>query len=179
MRCCRKADVSPEPTARSADRFKWHQAHASFLEAVFARSAGSGCASLWLMRAVSFDVDRAAGFDVWMEAFATQVIRTPSPRRAPWTDRCPGITSTPGRQGVSGAEYGRRWRVSDGRLSYGPCNGCGERCAPDWPLAESVGCVGRPRSPARSAAPAEGRRRRSATNPIRIPQGGSSGFSPP
>jgi radical SAM family uncharacterized protein/radical SAM-linked protein len=138
--------------------FKWHQAHASFLEAVFARSGREVGAAIALAHARGCRFDgwtEQLRFDVWMEAFRDAGVdphaiangTLPLDGSLPWDHIDAGVD-----RAFLLREYGRALEgQATGDCHAGPCNGCGERCAPDWPRwAESVGLRGH--DPDRAAA---------------------------
>ncbi len=119
--------------------FKWQHVESSFLEAVFARGGREVGAAIALAHARGCRFDgwtEQLKFDTWMQAFADAgvdahaIANRPSPLGAPlpWDH----IDS-----GVDRAFLLREYRRAlDGQATAdchaGPCNGCGEQCAPDW-----------------------------------------------
>ena len=138
--------------------FKWHQVESSFLEAVFARGSREVGAAIALgaERGCRFDGwTEQLQFEAWMRAFADAgvdpyaIANRPVPVEAPlpWDHIDAGIDKA-----FLAREYRR---ALDGAPTedchVGPCNGCGEQCAPSWPVwAEATGF--RPSTPERVEA---------------------------
>jgi radical SAM family uncharacterized protein/radical SAM-linked protein len=119
--------------------FKWQQVESSFLEAVFARAGREVGAAIALAyeRGCRFDGwTEQLKFDAWMRAFADAgvdayaIANRPFPLEAPlpWEHIDAGVDKAFLRR-----EYRR---ALDGLATEdchaGPCNGCGEQCAPHW-----------------------------------------------
>ncbi len=127
--------------------FKWHQVESSFLEAVLARGSREVGAAIALgsERGCRFDGwTEQFQFEAWMRAFADAgvdpyaIANRPVPVEAPlpWDHIDAGVDKA-----FLVREYGR---ALDGAPTedchVGPCNGCGEQCAPSWPVwAEATG----------------------------------------
>jgi len=138
--------------------FKWHQVESSFLEAVFARGSREVGAAIALgsERGCRFDGwTEQLQFEAWMRAFADAgvdpyaIANRPVPVEAPlpWDHIDTGVDKA-----FLAREYRR---ALDGAPTedchVGPCNGCGEQCAPSWPVwAEATGF--RPSTPERVEA---------------------------
>jgi radical SAM family uncharacterized protein/radical SAM-linked protein len=138
--------------------FKWHQVESSFLEAVFARGSREVGAAIALgaERGCRFDGwTEQLQFEAWMRAFADAgvdpyaIANRPVPVEAPlpWDHIDAGVDKA-----FLAREYRR---ALDGAPTedchVGPCNGCGEQCAPSWPVwAEATGF--RPSTPERVEA---------------------------
>lgn len=138
--------------------FKWHQVESSFLEAVFARGSREVGAAIALgsERGCRFDGwTEQLQFEAWMRAFADAGVdpyalaNRPVPVEAalPWDHIDAGVDKA-----FLVREYRR---ALDGAPTedchVGPCNGCGEQCAPSWPVwAEATGF--RPPTPERGEA---------------------------
>ena len=148
--------------------FKWHQVESSFLEAVFARGGREVGAAIALAteRGCRFDGwTEQLQFEAWMRAFADAgldpyaIANRPVPMDAPlpWDHIDAGADKA-----FLVAEYRRaRDGVPTADCHVGPCNGCGEQCAPSWPVwAEAAGF--RPTTPERVEASAGG-------NPTAVP----------
>ena len=119
--------------------FKWQHVESSFLEAVFARGSREVGAAIALahQRGCRFDGwTEQLKFDTWMRAFADAgvdpyaIANQPFPFGAPlpWDHIDSGVD-----QAFLLREYRR---ALDGKATEdchaGPCNGCGEQCAPNW-----------------------------------------------
>ena len=127
--------------------FKWHQVESSFLEAVFSRGNREVGAAIALgsERGCRFDGwTEQLQFEAWMRAFADAgvdpyaIANRPVPVEAPlpWDHIDAGVDKA-----FLVREYRR---ALDGAPTedchVGPCNGCGEQCAPSWPVwAEATG----------------------------------------
>jgi len=142
--------------------FKWQQVESSFLEAVFARAGREVGAAIALAyeRGCRFDGwTEQLKFDAWMRAFADAgvdpyaIANRPVPLDAPlpWDHIDAGVDKAFLRR-----EYRR---ALDGLATEdchaGPCNGCGEQCAPHWQTwAQATGLL--PPTPARIEVSAAG-----------------------
>ena len=119
--------------------FKWQHVESSFLEAVFARGSREVGAAIALahQRGCRFDGwTEQLKFDTWMRAFADAgvdayaIANRPFPldTTLPWDHIDSGVDKT-----FLLREYRR---ALDGEATAdchaGPCNGCGEQCAPNW-----------------------------------------------
>jgi len=119
--------------------FKWQHVESSFLEAVFARGSREVGAAIALahQRGCRFDGwTEQLRFDTWMRAFADAgvdpyaIANRPFPLETPlpWDHIDSGVDKT-----FLLREYRR---ALDGKATEdchaGPCNGCGEQCAPNW-----------------------------------------------
>jgi radical SAM family uncharacterized protein/radical SAM-linked protein len=127
--------------------FKWHQVESSFLEAVFARGGREVGAAIALgsERGCRFDGwTEQLHFEAWMRAFADAgvdpyaIANRPVPVEAPlpWDHIDAGVEKA-----FLVREYGRAQAGAPTEDCHvGPCNGCGEQCAPSWPVwAEATG----------------------------------------
>ena len=156
--------------------FKWHQVESSFLEAVFARGTREVGAAIALgyQRGCRFDGwTEQLQFEAWMRAFADAgvdpfaIANRPVPLEAPlpWDHIDAGVDKA-----FLVREYRRALdgtRTED--CHVGPCNGCGEPCAPSWQAwAETIGY--RPPTPERVEASTDG-------NPVATPPERPSGHA--
>jgi radical SAM-linked protein len=119
--------------------FKWQQVESSFLEAVFTRGSREVGAAIALghQRGCRFDGwTEQLKFDTWMQAFADTGVDPSAIANQPFALE----TSLPWdhiQTGVEKAFLLREYRRAlDGEATpdchVGPCNGCGEQCAPSW-----------------------------------------------
>jgi radical SAM family uncharacterized protein/radical SAM-linked protein len=119
--------------------FKWQHVESSFLEAVFARGNREVGAAIALahQRGCRFDGwTEQLKFDTWIRAFADAgvdpyvIANRPIPLEAPlpWDHIHAGVDKA--------FLLREHHRALDGKATRdchaGPCNGCGELCAPDW-----------------------------------------------
>src|SRR5512137_1305759 len=119
--------------------FKWQHVESSFLEAVLARGGREVGAAVALAheRGCRFDGwTEQLKFDTWMRAFADAGVDAHAIANRPF----PLDTSLPWDHidsGVDKAFLLREYRraldeQATADCHAGPCNGCGEQCAPDW-----------------------------------------------
>ncbi|MBS1116795.1 MAG: Radical domain protein [candidate division NC10 bacterium] len=119
--------------------FKWQHVESSFLEAVLARGGREVGAAIALAheRGCRFDGwTEQLKFDTWMRAFADAGVDAHAIANQPF----PLDTSLPWDHIESGVdktfllrEYRRALdEQATADCHAGPCNGCGEQCAPDW-----------------------------------------------
>jgi radical SAM family uncharacterized protein/radical SAM-linked protein len=129
--------------------FKWQHVESSFLEAVLARGGREVGAAIALAHRHGCRFDgwtEQLKFDTWMQAFAEArldphaIANRPFPLEAtlPWDHIDAGVDKA-----FLLREYRR---ALDGKATEdchaGPCNGCGEQCAPNWhSWAEAAGLL--------------------------------------
>jgi radical SAM-linked protein len=142
--------------------FKWQQVESSFLEAVLSRGGREVGAVIALAheRGCRFDGwTEQLKFDTWMQAFADAdvdpyaIANRPFPLDGPlpWDHIDPGVD-----RAFLLREYRR---ALDGEATEdchaGPCNGCGEQCAPNWQeWAQAAGLATPTTVPTETSAPA-------------------------
>lgn len=119
--------------------FKWQQVESSFLEAVFSRGGRVVGAAIALAheRGCRFDGwTEQLKFDTWMQAFADAgvdphaIANRPFPLDGPlpWDHIDAGVD-----RAFLLREYRRAMDAEPTADCHaGPCNGCGEQCAPNW-----------------------------------------------
>ena len=135
--------------------FKWQHVESSFLEAVFSRGGREVGAAIALshQRGCRFDGwTEQMKFDTWMQAFADAGVDPYAIANRPLSLDGP-LPWDHIDAGVSREFLAREYRRAlEGEPTHdchvGSCNGCGERCEPDWRAwAEQAGLF-RPRSDA-------------------------------